>query len=269
MIQEAQDFRDESSALFELVCELDEEDLSRPTLFKDWTTDQVLRHLHMWNRAALLSLAGAEPFQDFYSGLMSQMQRGIPMSDMEREFCSRQAGKRLAETWHHAYQETADAFAEADPKARLKWAGPDMSARSSITARQMETWAHGQAVYDLFGVKRVDGDRIRNIVFLGVNTFGWTFVNRGQEVPETEPRVCLTAPSGATWDWHTESGTGLIQGSATEFCQVVTQTRNILDTSLEVTGEVATRWMSQAQCFAGPPETPPAPGTRREQNRLH
>ena len=38
-----------------------------------------------------------------------------------------------------------------------------MSARSSISARLMETWAHGQAVYDRLGVVRVDTDRIRNI----------------------------------------------------------------------------------------------------------
>ena len=54
----------------------------------------------------------------------------------------------------------------------------------------------------------------------------------------------------------------LIEGSATEFCQVVTQVRNIADTRLKVAGEAATRWMAIAQCFAGPPETPPAPGSR-------
>ena len=54
----------------------------------------------------------------------------------------------------------------------------------------------------------------------------------------------------------------LIEGSATEFCQVVTQVRNIADTRLKVVGEPARLWMSVAQCFAGPPNSPPAPGTR-------
>ena len=53
-----------------------------------------------------------------------------------------------------------------------------------------------------------------------------------------------------------------VQGSATEFCQVVTQVRNVADTSLRVAGPVATQWMRIAQAFAGPPEMPPAPGTR-------
>ena len=44
-----------------------------------------------------------------------------------------------------------------------------MSVRSSISARLMETWAHGQEVYDVLGVLRVNSDRIRNIAHLGIN----------------------------------------------------------------------------------------------------
>ena len=40
-----------------------------------------------------------------------------------------------------------------------------MSARSSISARLMETWAHGQEVYDHLGVVRVDADRIKALPF--------------------------------------------------------------------------------------------------------
>ena len=43
---------------------------------------------------------------------------------------------------------------------------------------------------------------------------------------------------------------------------VVTQGCNIADTPLEVVGEIATRWMSIAQCFAGGPVDPPKPGER-------
>ncbi len=47
-----------------------------------------------------------------------------------------------------------------------------------------------------------------------------------------------------------------------EFCQVVAQTRNVADTRLVVKGDTAQRWMQIAQCFAGPPNDPPAKGTR-------
>jgi len=43
---------------------------------------------------------------------------------------------------------------------------------------------------------------------------------------------------------------------------VVTQGRNVADTALAVVGTTAERWMAVAQCFAGGPEEPPAPGQR-------
>src|SRR6185437_5508313 len=159
--------------------------------------------------------------------------------------------------------EMTERFAAADPTRRVKWVGPDMSVRSAITARLMETWAHGQAIYDRLGVVRRNTDRIRNIAVLGVNTYDWSFRVHGQRPPQPKPHVRLTAPSGAIWTWNEPSETDLVEGSAEAFCQVVTQVRNVADTRLKAVGAAAVAWMTNAQCFAGPPETPPAPGTRR------
>ncbi len=112
-------------------------------------------------------------------------------------------------------------------------------------------------------MEREDTDRIRHIAILGVNTYGWTFENAGREIPEPRPYVALTAPSGEIWDFGTKSDDERVSGSATEFCQVVTQVRNVRDTSLRVVGPNATAWMDNAQCFAGPAHPPPAPGTRK------
>lgn len=137
-----------------------------------------------------------------------------------------------------------------------------MSARSSVSARLMETWAHGQEVYDQLGVVRQNKDSIKAIVVLGINTFGWSYAVRKTEPQGARPYVHLTAPSGAIWEFGEAASADFIKGEASEFCQVVTQVRNIKDTNLEVAGRVATDWMSKAQCFAGEAETPPAPGTR-------
>ena len=72
----------------------------------------------------------------------------------------------------------------------------------------------------------------------------------------------LVAPSGAIWEFGERRDDERIEGSATEFCQVVTQVRNVADTSLRVVGETAGAWMAIAQCFAGPAVDPPAPGAR-------
>jgi hypothetical protein len=74
--------------------------------------------------------------------------------------------------------------------------------------------------------------------------------------------VRLTGPSGDVWALTEPSETDRVVGDAVEFCQVVTQCRSIADTRLEVVAEVAKDWMAIAQCFAGEPENPPAPGQR-------
>ena len=139
------------------------------------------------------------------------------------------------------------------------------------TARQMETWAHGWEVYDLMKLKRPQSERLKNIATIGVKTYGWTFANRGLETPTPQPKVELSSPNGSTWTWNNETEGELVSGSAVEFCQVVTQVRNIKDTNLQISGENVTKWMEIAQCFAGPPEDPPEPGSRTwdNTNKLH
>jgi uncharacterized protein (TIGR03084 family) len=258
-MQQARDFSDECAALADLVAPLSNADFDTPTLFKSWTINQILRHLHVWNIAAANSIKGEQPFAAFMRQLMSG-ERGRRFTEYEAQFLDGLSGHALIDAWQTQFELLAKSYLAIDPKARLKWVGPDMSALSSVTARLMETWAHAQAVYDVLGVERVDSDRIGNVVRLGVNTYGWTFTNRKEEPPGPMPRLRLTAPSGAIWKYG--EGDDLITGSATEFCQVVTQCRNIADTVLVVQGPVATRWMAIAQCFAGPPQDPPPPGAR-------
>ena len=233
-----------------------------PTLFKGWSTDAILRHLHTWNEAARLSLTDEAAFTALLAGAAPAIGAG-GLRAYEDAALGHLSGEALVRAWLAEAERTADAFAGADPDARLPWVGPPMSAASSLTARLMESWAHGQAVFDANGVERADTDAIRPIAELGVRTFGWTYAVRGEPRPATKPHVRLTTPSGAIWAWNDHSDTERIEGPATAFCQVVTQTRNVADTALTVTGAVARDWMSKAQCFAGGPETPPPPGLRR------
>ena len=117
----------------------------------------------------------------------------------------------------------------------------------------------------MFGWPRKNTARLRNIVVIGVKTYGWTFANRGIEVPGPAPHVILTGPNDERWEFNEPDDKNFVQGDAVEFCHVVTQGRNIEDVNLTVVGEPAARWMEIAQCFAGPPEDPPAPGSRTAQ----
>jgi len=262
MMEQAQAFLDESEALYALIKDLDDEALTMETAFKGWTINDVIGHLHMWNHLADLSLEGEGKFAELFSGFVEHMAAGGSFNSFELDWREGLNGRALVAEWRDYFRAMAKRFGAADPKARVEWAGPSMSVRSSITARLMETWAHGQEVYDLLGLRRENQDHIQNIVILGLNTFGFCFQNRKMDVPEPRPFLKLTAPSGAEWTFGERSEAEVIEGLAEEFCQVVTQTRNIADTDLAVTGKTAAAWMEIAQCFAGAPETPPDPGTR-------
>ena len=266
-MQQAEDFREECFSLSGILTDLDDQAFQQPTLFKSWTINDVIGHLHMFNVAARLTLEDEQKFADFFAPVAASLKQGKTMLDAQYVWLDGLEGRDLFEAWKEECDATADLYATADPKQRVKWAGPDMSARSSITARQMETWAHGQEIFDCLGLTRTDTDRIKNIAHLGVQTFGWTFINRKLDVPEPAPHVVLTSPSGTQWEWNEPQEDNLVSGNATEFCQVVAQTRNVADTSLRTSGETARRWMEMAQCFAGEPNDPPAPGQRHVAKR--
>ena len=259
----AREFLEESEALHTLVAPLKPIDLDQKTAFKDWTINTVIRHLHIWNMAADFSLKADGSFESYYAQLQEFLGGGAKLPAFELDYLNGLKGGELIAAWRKQFGETAAGFSLADPAKRVKWAGPDMSVRSSLTARLMETWAHGQEVYDVLGAVRRNGDRIRNIVVLGNNIYSWTFKVRGEDAPAPRPHLRLTAPSGELWLYNDVSEEDLIEGLAEEFCQVVTQTRNIADTNLRLVGPNAKAWMSKAQCFAGAAATPPAPGMRR------
>jgi len=261
-MQQAQDFLEESRALFALIDPLDQQAFETVTQFKGWTIADVLRHLHVWNHAVLLALESPAEFGAFFEPIGVQLASGKSLRDYEYGYLDGVSGDSLKQLWEQTYERAAAAFGSADPAARLPWAGPSMSARSAISARQMETWAHGQEVFDVLGAEREDSDRIRNVVVLGVNTYGWTFQARKQTPPEPVPELVLTAPSGEVWQFGEPQSDNRISGSAVDFARVVTQTRNVLDTGLEVVGQNAQQWMHNAQCFAGGAQQPPAPGSR-------
>jgi len=266
MIGEALDFRDESEALASLLEDRDEQVFEQKTLFKEWRINDIIAHLHVWNAAARITLQSKEAFQEFIADAMRGLANRKRHLELQRAWIDEheggQSGKGLFETWRAQARALSEQYARADPETRVAWAGPEMSARAAIIARQMETWAHGQAIFDVLGCGREEKDRVRNICHLGVTTYSWTFRNRGEAPPLPKPHVKLTAPSGAIWEWNAPQMDHAVIGNAISFGQVVTQTRNVADTQLRTIGPHAERWMSFAQCFAGPPVDPPAKGAR-------
>ena len=253
------DLRAEGDALYELLQRLEPEHWASPTTFKSWTVFDVVAHLHISDHMAVTTIADAAAFKAF---LQEMFGAGMSSKDFARQWVGEISPNELLGRWRSLFLQMCEQLRALDPDTRLTWAGPPMRPRMFATARQMETWSHGQEIYDLLNEPREATDRLRNIAEIGVRTFGWTYANRKKAVPDVVPRVTLTGPGGDLWEWNKDTSTNSISGSAVEFCQVVTQVRNVADTQLRVAGPIAEEWMSMAQCFAGPPEDPPAPGTR-------
>ncbi|HJP40380.1 MAG TPA: TIGR03084 family metal-binding protein [Dehalococcoidia bacterium] len=160
----------------------------------------------------------------------------------------------LVERWRGARSELASACQQLEPGPRLPWApGTPMSARSFVSARLMECWAHGLDVLEAAGIQAVDTDRLRHIAHLGYITRGFSYRNRDLD-PNDEPLfVELIAPSRATWTWGPVAARNRIVGTAGDFCRVVNQRIHYRDTGLEWTSAAAEEFLQVALAFAGPP----------------
>ena len=253
------DLEAEYDALDAIVSPLSEAQWDTLTPFFDWTIRSEITHLAYYDGTGRLAATDPAGFAKHIEELMRTLDH------FEEDYM--QAGRTLGTAalltkWRDDRKTLLGVLAKLDPKARLPWYGPPMSARSFVTARMMETWAHGQDVVDTLGIVRDPTERLRHIAHIGFNTFGWSYVNRGMKAPDVPVRVELTGPGGDAWTWGPEDAGNRVRGKAQDFCLVVTQRRNVADTGLAVEGEVAQEWMRLAQAFAGPAVMGPAPGER-------
>ncbi|AOY91165.1 TIGR03084 family protein [Cupriavidus sp. USMAA2-4] len=262
MNDSCRDLLDEYQDLAALAQTLGAEEWARATDFHGWSAWDEIAHLCFFDEASLLAIGDADAFQREALELGRLMAAGGHISAVARERYRGLDGPALLARWRQRHEALVAGLAALDARHRLPWYGPPMSARSFATARLMETWAHGQDIWDALGRRRPASVRLRHIAHLGVGTFGWTFVNRGQPVPEPMPYVELAAPDGATWQWGEPSARHYVRGTAEDFCLLVTQRRHLDDTALAYSEGAATQWLAQAQCFAGPPADGPAAGTR-------
>ena len=168
--------------------------------------------------------------------------------------------------WRGARADMMTAFASLDPSVRVPWYGPPMSPASFMSARLMETWAHGQDVVDGLGRTRDPTDRLAHVAFLAYRARRNSYTARGLEMPEEDVLVELRSPSGATWTYGASTA-NRIAGTAEDFCLVVTQRRHPKDTFLTIEGPLAHEWMEIAQAFAGPPGEGRRPGQFARRSR--
>jgi uncharacterized protein (TIGR03084 family) len=230
------------------VADLDEAGWARSTPAEGWAVGDQVSHLAFFDDAAVSAMTDPDAFAVLVD---SALAGGDPMQEHLRRGRA-MTGIELLRWWRTSRHVMVSAARDLPDGTRVPWFGPPMGLLSFVSARLMETWAHGQDVADALDRRRVPTSRLRHIAHLGVRTRAFSYVVRGREAPSTPVRVALTGPAGDEWVWGDADGDS-VRGAALDFCLVVTQRRHLTDTGLVVEGDAATEWMSIAQAFAGPP----------------
>ena len=246
----------ETADLERLVSDLDTSGWATPTPAEGWDVKDQVGHLAYFDDRARESMTDREAFVAHRDEALAHPDFADRMAADSRRF----DGPDTLSWFRGARAALVEVARRTDPSARVPWYGPDMSAASSITARIMETWAHGQDVADALGGHRAPTDRLRHVAFIGARALPNSYQARGRPVPDTPVRVELRAPSGDLWAFGPDDASNTVRGPALDFCLAVTQRRHPDDLDLVVQGPVAEEWMSIAQAFAGPPGSGRRPG---------
>ena len=243
------DLLDERGDLLLVLAPLDEDAWHLPTPAPGWSILDTITHLAFYDDKtrqaivdpdAFVAEARTETDVDAMTEAVAAAHRHLT-GEEELAWLVR-AGLELTDTARHL-----------DGSLRVPWYGPPMSLASHVTARIMETWAHGQDVCDAVGVDREATDRLRHVAWLGAKAVPNGFTARGLPVPDAPVRVELVGPGGDTWAFGPEGADDVVRGPALDFCLLVTQRRHRDDLAVVAEGPIADRWLSIAQAFAGPP----------------
>lgn len=250
------DLRAETAVLEAVLAPLDDAGWATPTPAPGWRIHDQVTHLAYFDERTTVAARDPDAFR---AELADAVRDATAMIEAVRAQHAACPGAEALAWLRGARAELVATFQTLDPTTRVPWYGPAMSAGSSLTARIMETWAHGQDVFDALGIGHPATRALQHVPFLGVRTLPNSFRARGLEVPDASVHVVLHAPDGSTWAWGDAGAPDRVEGDAVEFCLVATQRRNVADTALEIEGPVATQWMQIAQTFAGPPGAGRAP----------
>jgi uncharacterized protein (TIGR03084 family) len=239
----------ETAVLHAALDGLRPEQWSLATPAAGWSVGDHVSHLAYFDVTTLQSLLDPEQFRLDAAALRAD---GADFSDRIAAEYRSLPGEALLAWFRTARSALVDGYRTVDPGRRLPWYGPDMTPASSVTARLMETWAHGQDILDALGTNLVATVRLRHVADLGIRAMPYSYAINDLPLPTDPIMVELIAPDGAAWIWGSADAVNRIEGNAMDFCRVVTQRRHPHDAGLVVTGPVAQQWISIAQAFAGP-----------------
>jgi uncharacterized protein (TIGR03084 family) len=250
------DLAAESQELDETVAVLSPVQWAVLTPAAGWTIAHQIAHLAWTDELSLRAACDPDGFRTTQNAARSDLTTRV---DAAAANGATVAPCELLSRWRTARAALSSALAEIPPHTAIPWLGPDLSAPSMVTARLMETWAHGVDVRDALDHPTRATTRLRAVAHLGVRTRDYAFRQYRLSPPPEEFRVELTGPDHQVWTWGPAEATQRVTGPALDFCLCVTRRRHRDDLALRTTGGEADRWLDIAQAFAGPAGTGRSP----------
>lgn len=255
------DLQAESASLRSMIGVAGPDALSLATPAPGWTIAHQLAHLTWTDEMSTSAIASVVPTvrasRDWQAALAAAAAAPTKFVDDGAAELAAAAPTELMTRWDAGRVGLIAALRATPADTRIPWFGPPMKATSMVTARIMETWAHGLDVAAALGVEPTPSERIRHVCHLAVATRGFVYAARGLPAPDEPVRVTLTAPGAATWTWGEPGAIHEISGPAWEFAQVAVRRLHPDDTSLTATPGPAEEWLGIIQAFAGPPGADP------------
>lgn len=245
------DLTAEQQDLDDVVDSLAPSEWSRSTPAVGWDVRDSVSHVCWVDEAATTAITDPDAFEQLRLRRRQELAAGYA-GDIE---LGRELGdpRALLDRWRASRVALHDAATRADPKARVPWFGPPMGVASIVTARIMETWAHGVDVRDALRIPLAPSTRLRHVCHIGFGARAYAFSVHDVDDPGDPVRLVVHVPDGAgEWAWGPDDAADRIEGSALGVALVFTQRRHPSRTDVVATGPVATQWLSIAQAFAGP-----------------
>lgn len=250
------DLAAEQGALDAVLGQITENQWQLPTPAEGWTVAHQVAHLTYFDAAAATAASDPDGFAELRARADADpdgygKEVLVPYLSM--------AGPELLHTWQQGRARLADALMNVPAGTRVPWYGPSMSVASMVTARLMETWAHGQDIVDALGVRREPTARLAHVARIACLARPYSYAVNGLALPATTVRAELATADGGTWTFGPDDADEVVRGSLLDFCLVLTQRRHVDDTGLEAEGTAA-EWLRIGQAYAGAAGTGRRPG---------
>jgi uncharacterized protein (TIGR03084 family) len=240
------DLTAEQQALIDLLRGLDDDDWLRPTPARGWDVRDTVSHLADTDEMAIATATGAPGSLNARSDVSASGEdvtfRGVLRG-------RRRSGREVCAWFESSTASLHDMFLALDPVERVPW-GIGMRPPSLVSARLMETWAHGLDVHAAVHAEPTDTDRLAHVAWLATRALPYAYSVAGREPPAEAVRVDLTLPSGAGWTTGPAGAANRITGSASEYCRIFVHRLAAADaTSLRTEGFAAADALRVARAY--------------------